>query len=257
MKPGRLIGLSLGPGDPGLITRKAWEALRGNALWCYPIRKRGAESFALSIVKRAGLTVPKEAKALIFPMTSERGKLNQAWAVAAKELFEVLSSGRDALFLVEGDASTYSTFAHLARSLKALEPRVEIEVLPGVTSFHAAAAHLQEPLALEGDTFAVIPAGYGVEVIRRLLPEFDCLVLLKVKPLLDELIQLIEEEGLSAEARFIEKVGTPEERIETEIKKLRGEKVNYLSLLILRHPQRQRGALIQGCKKKTPEQTKL
>ena len=32
--PGRLIGVSLGPGDPGLITRAAWEQLqRTDAAW--------------------------------------------------------------------------------------------------------------------------------------------------------------------------------------------------------------------------------
>jgi len=30
---GRLIGVSLGPGDPGLITRRAWEALNSPARW--------------------------------------------------------------------------------------------------------------------------------------------------------------------------------------------------------------------------------
>ena len=250
MRPlGKLIGLSLGPGDPGLITRKAWEYLHTDALWCYPIKKRGSQSYALAIVERAGLQAPEDATALVFPMTSDREKLAQAWATAASELLICLQSGRDALFLVEGDASTYSTFAHLARNLTLLEPAMEVETLPGVTSFNAAAATLQEPLALEGDTFAVIPAGYGVEMIRRLLPEFDCLVLLKVKPLLDELIELIEEEGLTGEARFIEKVGTAEQRIENDLTKLKGEKVNYLSLLILHHPNRQRGPLTKGCKK--------
>ena len=28
LSPGRLIGVSLGPGDPGLITRAAWAALQ-------------------------------------------------------------------------------------------------------------------------------------------------------------------------------------------------------------------------------------
>ena len=33
-RTGRLIGVSLGPGDPGLITRAAWDALqRRNAVW--------------------------------------------------------------------------------------------------------------------------------------------------------------------------------------------------------------------------------
>ena len=38
-KRGTLYGISLGPGDPGLITRAAWEALqRRDAIWVYPAR---------------------------------------------------------------------------------------------------------------------------------------------------------------------------------------------------------------------------
>ena len=39
LSPGRLIDVSLGPGDPGLITRAAWAALqRRDAVWVYPAR---------------------------------------------------------------------------------------------------------------------------------------------------------------------------------------------------------------------------
>ncbi len=51
---GRLIGASLGPGDPGLITRAAWSALTSSACWAWPINQDGG-SYALSIVERAGL----------------------------------------------------------------------------------------------------------------------------------------------------------------------------------------------------------
>ncbi|MDD2669199.1 MAG: precorrin-2 C(20)-methyltransferase, partial [Zoogloea sp.] len=36
---GRLIGASLGPGDPQLITRRAWAALQSGARWLYPVKK--------------------------------------------------------------------------------------------------------------------------------------------------------------------------------------------------------------------------
>ena len=36
---GRLIGVSLGPGDPDLITRRGWTALQSDARWTYPVKK--------------------------------------------------------------------------------------------------------------------------------------------------------------------------------------------------------------------------
>ncbi|WP_295408113.1 precorrin-2 C(20)-methyltransferase [uncultured Thiocystis sp.] len=245
-RPGRLIGVSLGPGDPDLITRRAWSALRSSASaalgagarWVYPVKGRGAESYALEIARRAGLVVPADAEALHFPMTSEPAALALAWTRAGLRCAELLAEGRDLLFLVEGDASTYSTFGHLARAVRGLDAGIGIEVIPGVTSFHAAAARIAQPLAEEGETFAVIPAAVGLAGIERLLDEVDTLVLLKVKPLLDPLLDLLERRGLLEQACFIEKVGAPDERIVREVGRLRGATVAYLSLLLVRRPPR-------------------
>jgi hypothetical protein len=68
----------------------------------------------------------------------------------------------------------------------------------------------------------VIPAAYGVEVIDHLLDEFDTLVLLKVKPLVDEVIELLEQRDLLATSCFIEKVGAPDERVVRDVASLQG-----------------------------------
>ena len=44
------------------------------------------------------------------------------------------------------------------------------------------------PLAEQDDTIAIVPAAYGVSAVDRLLTDFDTLVLMKVKPLMDDLI---------------------------------------------------------------------
>lgn len=249
---GKLIGASLGPGDPGLITRRAWEALQGPAHWTYPVRRKGDDGYALDIVRRAGLALPAAHTPLVFPMTHDTEILARYWLQAAQTVHEIVSAGRDVVFLVEGDASTYSTFTYLARSLHALDAEIEVETIAGVPSYHAAAARLGQPLAESDGTLAILPAGYGVDTVERLLPEFDTLVLLKVKPLLDDLIDMLARRGLAAHSCFLEKVGTPEERIVRDLSRLRGEQVNYLSLLLVRHPQRPRAAVQRGCRKKSP-----
>ena len=83
-----------------------------------------------------------------------------------------------------------------------------------------------------------------------MLDDFDTLVLMKVKPLLDGLIDLLERRGLLAHSRFIEKAGSPVERVVEDVQSLRGTKVNYLSLLLVKNPNRLRGEMIRGCRKK-------
>lgn len=248
---GRLIGASLGPGDPQLITRRGWAALQSGARWLYPIKKAEEHSYALDIVVRGGLKVPLDAEALVFPMTRNAEILAKAWTRAATRTVELLAAGRDLVFLVEGDASTFATFGHLARVVRELVPDIEVETIPGVSSFAAAAARINATLAEEDDTLAVIPAAYGVALIDHLLDEFDTLILLKVKPLLDEVLELLERRGLLATSCFIEKVGSPDERVVSDVLKLKGEKVNYLSLILVKNPKRARGELRRGCRKRT------
>jgi precorrin-2/cobalt-factor-2 C20-methyltransferase len=52
-------------------------------------------------------------------------------------------------------------------------------------------------------------------------------------------------------SRFIEKAGSPVERIVINVADLKGTKVNYLSLLLVKNPNRMRGEMQRGCRKKT------
>ncbi len=248
----KLYGVSLGPGDPGLITRRAWDLLQSKAYWTYPVKKKNKTSYALQIALQAGLEEPDNSTALIFPMTHDSQILAKYWLQAAQSVIALLQQGQDVIFLVEGDASTFSTFQHLSKTVKALDQSILIETIPGVPSFNAAAAKANVALADTDDTVAIIPAGYGIKMIAALLENFDTLVLLKVKPMLDDIIDLLLDKKLIDNSSFIEKAGSPEERIVNDILSLRGEKVNYLSLILIsNNPHRKRGEMIRGCRKKT------
>ncbi|MDO9360093.1 MAG: precorrin-2 C(20)-methyltransferase [Polaromonas sp.] len=250
---GRLIGVSLGPGDPGLITRAAWAQLqRRDAVWTYPTRSTKTPSYAFDIVLRSEAPLPATHMPLLFPMTHDGEKLARAWLRAAETVLPWLYAGQDVLFLVEGDASTYATFGHLARTVRGLDERIETSVIAGVNAFAAACAARGLPLAEQDDTVAIVPAAYGVNAVDGLLPDFDTLVLMKVKPLLDELIAWLQGRDLLQHTQFIERVGAPDERCVAgaDLLSLVGTKVSYLSLMIVKNPHRIRGERIKGCLKK-------
>lgn len=249
--PGTLIGVSLGPGDPDLITRGAWKALTSDALWSWPVKKAEGVSYALDIARRAELAIPEEGLPLIFPMTRDPEKLAVAWKITGETVLPALQAGRDVLFLCEGDASTYSTFGHLARTVRGLDETIPIRTIAGVSSPQACAATLGVPLVEQDDTLAILPAGYGVEVVESLLEDFDRLALLKVNPVLDEVIELLERKDLLPHARFVERAGAPDQRTVADVSVLKGEKVNYLSLLLVHNPHRIKKPMAKkGCSKK-------
>ncbi|MEY2890431.1 MAG: precorrin-2 C20-methyltransferase [Pseudomonadota bacterium] len=252
---GTLYGVSLGPGDPGLITRRAWALLeRRDAVWVYPTRSTKTPSYAFDIVARSGLPPPERHQPLLFPMTHDGEKLLRSWQRAADVVLPLLRAGQDVMFLVEGDASTYATFGHLARTVRALDAGVGVSVVAGVNAFTAACASVGQALAEQDDTVAIVPAAYGVSALDRLLSDFDTLVLMKVKPLIDELFDWLQQRGLLDGASFIERCGAPDERVfrGAQMLALRGSKVSYLSLMLVHNPQRVRGERIKGCLKKNP-----
>ena len=146
---------------------------------------------------------------------------------------------------------TTVVFTDLAGSTGLFESLGNEKATEAVTRLTAATGL---PLAEEDETLAIIPAAYGTGVIDHMLDEFDTLILLKVKPLLDEVLELLDRRGLLATSCFIEKVGSPEQRILRDLASLKGETVNYLSLLLVQNPKRERGELRRGCRRRKETQ---
>ena len=100
---------------------------------------RNEQSLALSIAA-PHLPESVHVERLDFPMTRDTAVLEKAWADNADAVRRVLESGRSAAFLTLGDPLIYSTFGYLMRTLLALAPHLNVEVVPGITSYQEAAA---------------------------------------------------------------------------------------------------------------------
>jgi precorrin-2/cobalt-factor-2 C20-methyltransferase len=125
-----LIGVSLGPGDPELLTRKAEKALAS------------AEKVFVPGEMAADLVRPfADPEILEFPMISDKDRLREIWDRNA-DLVASWASGRDAAFACIGDVNTFSTFSHLKRVVRKRHPEIVIETIPGVGTVPALASRL-------------------------------------------------------------------------------------------------------------------
>jgi precorrin-2/cobalt-factor-2 C20-methyltransferase len=242
--PGTFYGIGVGPGDPELITRKAQRILR-SVDWIYhPAPSRSGESFVRRIVAPLGLPEAK-FRTIALCMSRERGAVQEAYRQAAAQIVGELRQGRSAAWITEGDPLFYSTFLHLHEQVRQV-PGVRVEIVPGVTSASAAAARAGVCVANLDERVAIVPAAYGVERLPQLLEEFATVFLLKVnsafEPLLDRLAGIERE----VEAFYLEHVGTPEERVVTDLASLRGRELPYFSLVILRRDSRGKFATCQS-----------
>ena len=146
-----LIGVSLGPGDPELITRKAERALAAANKVFVP------GEMAADLVRRYA-----EPELLDFPMISDKRKLLEIWAENADRVASWAAGGA-AAFACIGDVNTFSTFSHLKRLVIERHPEVEIETIPGVGTVPALAARLGVDLS---ESFLVSDGSPVSTVIR-------------------------------------------------------------------------------------------
>jgi precorrin-2/cobalt-factor-2 C20-methyltransferase len=129
-----LIGISLGPGDPELLTFKAASALKK----CTKVFVPGEMA--------AELARPfSNPEILEFPMIEDEAELERIWRLNAETIARHAAAS-PAGFACLGDVNTFSTFSHLKRVIKQNHSDVEIESIPGVGVVPALASRFDAAL---------------------------------------------------------------------------------------------------------------
>lgn len=129
-----LIGISLGPGDPKLLTFKAAEALRS----CIKVFVPGEMA--------AELARPYcSPEILEFPMIEDKEKLEGIWSRNAALVASFAAQGPTG-FATIGDVNTFSTFSHLKNAIIEKNPGIDVETIPGVGVVSALASRFGEAL---------------------------------------------------------------------------------------------------------------
>jgi len=229
---GIFYGVGLGPGDPELITLKAVRVLKEVDCIFVPAGKFSGNSVARRIV--AGLELPEEKfRHVALCMGRDRRDDQNTYEAVADQIAGELRQGRSAAWIAEGDPLLYSTFLHVYAAVRQRHPGVRIEIVPGVSSPHAAAARARMPLAHLDELVAFVPAAYALERVPDLLQQFATVVLLKVNGVFDQLIECLADQPNRIDAIYLENVGTAAERVITDLTALRGQELPYFSLVLL------------------------
>ena len=227
----------VGPGDPSLLTLAAVDAIKESTVVSYPVSIKGGESLAKEIASK-WITKDKQKLPLHFPMVEDKGTLKIAWRVAGNELIKMVEKGERVVFLAQGDISLFSTGSYLSKELEKYHPECVVQLIPGVTSFAAAAAKSKLPLAFQEEQLLVLPVPDSYEELKVMLSDAALkkrvVVLLKlgkkwgwVKPLLEEL-------DLIKQSIFAERIGFSDQQI-LRASDLPSGSRPYFSLLLIRN----------------------
>ncbi|UPK66725.1 precorrin-2 C(20)-methyltransferase [Chitinophaga filiformis] len=231
-KQGKIYGISLGPGDPLLITVKGLQILQQADKIYYPgslLPNGTTASYSLQILQHYQLEESK-LQGMFLKMSDDRQSAENTYANTFQRLLADYHNGLRVAFVSEGDISFYSTFAYLLKHIQA--HKLDLEIVAGVPSFILGAAEHQSSLAVLNEKIAILPRMNDRDALSRYLREFETVVLIKVRSVLQEIRTLIRQTGL--QMVYCERLGTTQQYITTDINDLENREIPYFSLLILK-----------------------
>ncbi|MEG1524582.1 MAG: precorrin-2 C(20)-methyltransferase [Clostridia bacterium] len=205
---GTFYGVSVGPGDPELITLKAVRRLQKCSVVAVP-RTRGENNLALDIVSNVVDLSEMEIVYLDFLMISDQEALDRSHTEQANKVCVYLAAGRDVAMLNLGDASLFGTYRYLADLVRS--HGYETITIPGVTSFCAVAAALDTSLTSMKQPLHIFPASFAD--LDGALALDGTKVLMKSASALPRVKQAIEAAGLSDRTSLVANCGLPDQRV--------------------------------------------
>lgn len=226
---GVLYGVSVGPGDPELLTLKAVRLIQECPVLAVP-RTKGENTLALSIARQAADVSGKQIVYTDFPMSRDRQVLEANYEKIAAQLAVYLKDGKNVAMLNIGDISIYSTFSYVAR--KAAQAGFPVRVCAGVPSFCDIAAKTGKPLVSGTQPLMVLPAGRGD--LEHYLPLEGTKVLMKSGGKLEKVRRYLADNGLENDALIASDCGLPGERFVQASDVAAEEKSSYFTTVIIR-----------------------
>lgn len=233
MNIGKFYAVGVGPGDPDLLTRKAFQVLSDVPIIWAPIARTSDESYSLNIVTQALDLSDKKIVKSSFPTDDEAGA-QSVWEQSATDIITYLNQGEDVAFITEGDPMIYSTVSYVLEMIGNRCPEADVEIIPGVSSVMAAASSAGIPLVRHGQKLAILPYVYGIDDLREAISNYDTIVLMKVNKLLLDALTNLEQLGLLGKTTYVRRASTDHERIVRNLNDLTEQDLDYFSLLIIR-----------------------
>jgi len=233
LKWGKFYGIGVGPGDPELLTLKAKRILEEIDVLLVPKSGKEKRSLALSIVSSV-ITRKWECVELLLPMTKEPEELQKHWEQAAHQVINVVKMGKDAAFITLGDPTLYSTFTYLLKYVKELEPEVQVEIVPGISSVNSISAWIQQPLAEGEESLVIVPALKETETLEALIEQFDNVALLKVGNQAAKVAGMLSQKEHNRVAVLASRCGFMDGFYTDDLSALCDKDLDYLSTVIIK-----------------------
>lgn len=210
-RPGHLVGVGVGPGDPELVTVAALRAIASADRVMAPTTAADVAGRAESIVAEAAPGTVMER--VVFDMGAATSRA-AAFSAAARAVVSRLDSGETVAFVTLGDPNIYSTFSSMTEAVRAERPRAAVTTVPGIMAFQDLAARSGTVLLDGTEALSLVTALDGPGAVEAALSQPDrAVAVYKGGRHLQAVVSAVERAGRSRHAVMGELLGLPGERI--------------------------------------------
>lgn len=226
MSKGVLHGVSVGPGDPELLTFKAVRVIREADVVAVPnIGHKRQTAYAIC----EGHLQGKELLDCSTPMTKDRSVVLAAYEMIADDLCALLEAGKSVAYLCLGDIAIYSTYIYVHDIVVARG--YQAEIVPGVTSFSACAARLGMALCEGSERLLVAPV--MASDVDEILDVPATKVFMKSGKAVHELRDKLAARGELEQASMVANCGLPDEKVFARLADI-DDDGDYFSVVIVK-----------------------
>lgn len=224
-KQGVFYAVSVGPGDPELLTRQACRVLEVCDVIAAPRTKAG-RMLALDIAAGAVDMRGKTILPLDFTMAHDAAVREESYRTAAGAIEAELTTGQDVAMVNLGDVSVYATAYYVLERVRS--DGFEVVMCPGITSFCAVAARLGRSLTRMEEPLHILP---GSTDLNNALALPGTKVVMKSGKAIHETAEALKRHGLLANAGMVVDCGLETEQVYTDLRQL-PEEISYFATIV-------------------------
>ena len=201
-----LYAISVGPGEPKLMTMQAIECLQQTPVVAW-LQNPDRHSRAYNAAKPY-IQPQQEQRPYTIEMRASTQDKNTTYDAIAANLKQDLDSGKSVAFLVLGDVTLYASFHALALRLQ----HYPIVMLPGISAVSASAAHLGIALAQKTDNLHILTPPITHEQLNTIVTQQDTAIIMKPARNLSAIKTLVRDYP-TVHGVLIDNITLPNQRI--------------------------------------------
>lgn len=218
--------LSLGPGDPELLTLRAVRILREADVVIVPASAHSSR--AAEIISE--WCEAERIETFCLPMQRNREAVTDVYDKMVEHIAGLYQQDIRVVVAVEGDVSIYASVHYVLERLQRID--VPVIQLAGIPSFIAAAAKAGLSLCSQQQRLVVLPGDADAATLTQLLTAHHVVVVMKMSRCQQEVKEFLQQHA-DVESHYFENIGTTNEFYTTDHAVILGRQMPYFSLCIL------------------------